>query len=321
MRRGRAVATDVILSPNQPLRAAIEAAEKFSSAAKAANTLRGYEAGWRAFKAWCESTGCTTLPAHAGAVAAYLGALAAAGAKIKTIEHRAAAIGHFHRTVGFVNPTSDPGVRSTLQGIRRIVGSAPKKKAALTADLLAKAARKIPSDLAGLRDRALILLGFAAALRRSELVGLDVADIARHPKGIVLTLRRSKTDQAGEGIVKAVPHGHKLKAVEALDAWLHAAEITSGPVFRGVRGVNKFSWRLSDSQVARIVKKRVAQIGLDPALFAGHSLRSGFITSASDAGAELASIAKHAGHSKIETTFSYVQVADAFRNHSGKKFL
>jgi hypothetical protein len=154
------------------------------------------------------------------------------------------------------NPAAHAGVKATLAGIARTLGSAPAKKTALTADLLAKALRRIPEDLAGLRDRALILIGFAAALRRSELVALDVADIAHHPKGLVITIRRSKTDQAGAGFTKAVPHGRKLGAVRALDAWLAAAGIGAGPVFRGVRGTRVLGRRLCAHQVARIVQKR-----------------------------------------------------------------
>lgn len=303
------------------LTAAIEKAAEFARSAKAKNTLRAYEADWRHFGIWCDSVNCKPLPAHPGQVAAYLGALASGGMRTKTIERRAAAIRHFHKQAGYDNPAAHPGVRATLEGIRRSLGTAPRKKAALTAELIARAVRKIPSDLAGQRDRAIMLIGFAAALRRSELVALDVADVARHPKGIVLNLRRSKTDQAGAGTAKAVPHGHKLRAVAALDAWLAAARIGEGPLFRGVRGNCVFATRLCDHQIARIVKRRAAQIGLDPEAFAGHSLRSGFITSASDAGAELAKTAKHAGHKKIDTTLGYVQVADAFRDHPGKRFL
>ena len=311
---------DLVPAPNLDLDAAAAAACEFAQVSRSANTRRGYASAWRDFENWCAAVAMVALPAAPATVAAYLGALAQR-AKVNTIDHRCAAIRHFHRQAGHDNPCAHPGVKATLDGIRRTLGVAPNKKAALTADLIAKAVRKIPTDLTGLRDRALILLGFAAALRRSELVDLKVNDVARHPKGIVVTLRRSKTDQAGAGIAKAVPHGHKLKAVAALDAWLAAAKISDGPLFRGVRAGAAFATPLCDRQVARIVQKRAAQIGLDPSSVAGHSLRSGFITSASDAGAALAAIAKHAGHAKLDTTLGYVQVADAFRDHSGKKFL
>lgn len=299
--------------------AAIKAAVDFAAASRATATLRAYRSDWRHFTGWCAAYQLAPLPATPATVAAYLAA-AAGKLKLATVKRRCAAIGHFHRQNGHDVPTSHPGVQAALQGIARQLGSAPAKKAALTVDLVAKAVRKIPDDLAGLRDRALILLGFAAALRRSELVALKVNDVARHPKGLLITVRRSKTDQAGAGKIKAVPRG-KLKVVEAIDAWLIAARITQGPVFRSVRGTAVSDKALSGYYVARIVQKRCAAIGLDAKAFGGHSLRSGFITSAADAGAPLAAIAKHAGHAKLDTTLGYVQVADAFRDHSGKRFL
>jgi site-specific recombinase XerD len=300
---------------------AVEAAAEFIAASKADATRRAYASDWRDFAAWCADHGQNELPAAPATVAAYLSALASAGAKVSTIRRRCAAIADAHRRNGHDNPAAHAGVKATLAGIARTLGAPPAKKAALTADLLAKALRSIPQDLAGLRDRALILVGFAAALRRSELVALDIDDIARHPKGLVVTIRRSKTDQAGAGCNKAIPHGRKLHAVHALEAWLAAAKITAGSVFRGVRGDKVLGTRLCAHQVARIVQKRAAAVGLDPTLFAGHSLRSGYISSAAERGASLVSIAAHADHKKLDTTRGYVQIADAFRDHSGKGFL
>jgi site-specific recombinase XerD len=321
---GNALVPTPVSGP-KALEIAQEAALDFIAASKADATTRAYASDWADFHTWCESVTLNPLPAAPATVAAYLGALATAGAKVSTVRRRCAAIADVHRRNGHDNPTSHAGVKATLAGIARTLGAPPEKKAALTADLLAKALRRIPQDLAGLRDRALILIGFAAALRRSELVALDVSDIARHPKGIVLTIRRSKTDQAGIGKTKAIPHWRKLHAVQALDAWLAAAGITTGPVFRGVRGTRVLARvlaaRLCAHQVARIVQKRTAAVGLDPTLFAGHSLRSGYISSAADHGASLQSIADHAAHKKLDTTRGYVQIADAFRNHSGKGFL
>jgi site-specific recombinase XerD len=305
----------------QSLEIAEEAVAEFIAASKADATRRAYASDWRDFAAWCAAHQQVQLPAAPATVAAYLGALATAGAKVSTVRRRCAAIGDAHRRGGHENPAAHAGVKATLAGIARTLGAPPAKKAALTADLLAKALRSMPRDLAGLRDRALILIGFAAALRRSELVALDVADLTRHPKGLVITIRRSKTDQAGAGCAKAVPHGRKLRAVQALDAWLGAAKISAGPVFRGVRGSKVLPARLCAHQVARIVQKRAAAAGLDPSLFAGHSLRSGYISSAAERGASLVSIAAHANHKKLDTTRGYVQIADAFRDHSGKGFL
>jgi len=308
-------------SAAKSLQSAVDAAADFVAASQAAATRRAYASDWRDFAGWCARHTLADLPARPETVAAYLAALASTGGKVRTMERRCTAIGHVHKVAALDNPAAHPGVKAALAGIRRTLGSALAKKAALTAALLAKLLRKIPSDLTGLRDRAMILVGFAAAMRRAELVALVVDDVARHPKGLIITIRRSKTDQAGAGLIKAIPHGRKLHAVEALDAWMEASHITEGPLFRGVRGTTVLREGLCSRQVARIVKKRAAAIGLDPRLFAGHSLRSGYISSAADAGASLLSIAQHAGHAKLDTTRGYVQVADAFRDHSGKGFL
>jgi site-specific recombinase XerD len=311
-----------LVKPADSLAVAQTAAAGFILASKAANTTKAYASDWRDFEGWCTAHGKTALPAEPADVAAYLASLTARGLRTATIRRRCAAIGHHHQRANHDSPCSHAGVKAVLSGIARQLGTAKRKKAALTADLVVKAVRRIPSDdLAGLRDRALLLVGFAAALRRSELVDLNVNDVGRHPKGITLTLRKSKTDQQGEGTIKAVPHGKKLGAVAALDAWMAAAKIIEGPVFRGVRGACVLAARLCDRQVARIVKKRCAMIGLDAGAFAAHSLRSGFITSADAAGETLAKIGKHVGHKKADTTLGYVQVGDAFRDHAGKKFL
>lgn len=313
---------DLVPLPGTPLGQAVDAAKGFIALAKAANTVRAYLSDWRDFGGWCVEVGARALPADPATVAAYCGAIAKDGLAASTISRRLTAIGERHKIAGADNPTSHPLVKATLAGIARSIGAASNKKAALTAELLARILRKIPEDdLEGLRDRALILTGFAAALRRSELVDLNVNDIARHPKGLVITIRKSKTDQEGRGLLKAIPHGRKLRVVEAIDSWLIASRIVEGAVFRSFDQGQLSTRRLSEGQVARVIKKRVAAIGLDARLFAGHSLRSGYITTAADHGAALASIAKHAGHAKIDTTMGYVQVADAFKDHSGNGFL
>ena len=315
------VSDNTLVPAGAELEKSRRATAEFLAAAKAEATRRAYAADWRDFKFWAARNEIDALPATPENVAVYLSSLATTGRKLSTIRRRCAAIAHAHQQAGHDNPAAHTGVRATLEGIARTIGSAPVKKAALTSQTLERVIRKIPTDLPGLRDRALILIGFAGALRRSELVALDVADVARHPKGIVLTIRKSKTDQAGAGKTKAIPHGKRLKPVEALDAWLAASKIAAGPLFRGVCALKVGPDRLCTTQVARIIKARVRAAGLDSRTFSGHSLRSGFITSAADAGAPLQSIADHAGHEKLDTTLGYVQVADAFRDHSGKKFL
>ena len=296
-------------------------AAEFLQAGRAQNTVIAYRSDWADFERWCQSQNLTALPAEPQTIALYLASLPRRGLKASTIKRRRAAIKWAHRHLDTVNPVSHPGVAQVLDGIGRTLGTAPNKKTAITVAVLEKVLRKIPDDLAGLRDRALLLVGFAAALRRSEIVALNVADVTRHPKGLVLRIRKSKTDQAGEGMIKAIPHGKRLKVIVALDAWMKAAKITSGPLFRSARGFTIGTERLRDQQVARMIKSRMRKAGLDSRSFSGHSLRSGFITSAAEAGASLQSIADVAGHAKLDTTRGYMQVADAFADHAGRKFL
>jgi site-specific recombinase XerD len=268
------------------------ATAEFLKSSKADATRAAYASDWRDFESWCSEHGFIAMPAEPENVAVYLSSLATAGRKVSTIRRRCAAIAHVHQSMGASDiPTAHPGVKSVLAGITRKLGSV---------QMLERVVRKIPQDLP--RDRTLMLIGFAGALRRSELVALDLEDVARHPKGVVLTLRRSKTDQAGEGKAKAIPHGRRLKAVAALDAWTAAAGITAGPIFRGVRRSRTLPGRLSTNQVALIIKARARAVGLDPKVFAGHSLRSGFVTTAADFGASLQSIADHAAHKRLDTT-------------------
>ena len=317
------MANDLVPARESSLARAAAAAADFIAAAQADNTRRAYAADWRDFEGWCQVHGLAPLPALPATVAAYLAARASAGsARVSTLRRRVSAIADAHRREGYASPTAPGTVQQTFRGIARTLGSAPTKKAALTAELVAKCIRRIPVDLEGLRDRALILIGFAGTFRRSELVALDLEDVERRPQGIVLRLRRSKTDQAGEGRIKAIPAGKRLRPVAALDAWLAAARITEGPIFRPIaRSGHVGPGRLCDRQVARIVKKRARAAGLDPKLFAGHSLRSGFLTTAGEHGADLRRAADHAHHAKLDTTRGYMQISDAFKDHAGAKFL
>jgi integrase len=178
------------------------------------------------------------------------------------------------------------------------------------------------ATLRGKRDRALLLLGFAGALRRSELVNLDVADLAFSERGLDVTIRRSKTDQEGEGQHVAIPHGSRLKPVEAMKDWLEASGIEAGPLFRPItRGSNLQAGRLTDRSVANIIKGYAASAGLVVADFSGHSLRSGFVTTAADRGADLVRIMDQTRHKDPRTVKGYIRRADRFKNHPGESFL
>lgn len=297
-----------------------DAVAGFAAASRSAATRTAYLSGLRDFAAWCTLDGSAALPATPRTVARYITHLAGLGRTVSTVDQRAAAIAYAHRLAGHDAPTATEEVRSVLAGIRNTLGRRPSKKKALTADLLAQVVKKIPTDMVGLRDRAMILLAFGAALRRSELVALDVADLEQHRRGLLVRLGKTKTDQTGQGRSVAVLSG-KLKVPEAVAAWLAASGIDAGPVFRGLDRGQLAPDRLTGGQFARILKARCAALGIDPASIGGHSLRRGFATSAGDMGADLRRTAGHMRHTKLETTMGYMEDGDLFRENAGKGFM
>lgn len=303
--------------------AAREMIRSYQRASKSASTQRAYRADARVFDAWCREFGFSSLPASPLAVAAFLVHEAERGTKASTIGRRAAAIRYAHRLGKHPDPTDDEDVRSTLKGIRNRIGTAAEGKAPATAEVITRMLAHVPGTLAGKRDRALLSLGFAAALRRSELVALDVADLVDDREGLRLRIRRSKTDQEGAGQEIAVPHGRHLRPVEAVRDWLDSAGISEGPVFRPVsragrvRGVE----RLTDRSVAEMVKRYATAAGLDAREFSGHSLRAGFVTTAAERGAEMTRIMETTRHRDVRTVTGYVRRANLFRGHAGSGFL
>jgi site-specific recombinase XerD len=273
------------------------AAADYARAEKAAATRRAYSKDFKLFRGWCAQRGVSALPASAAAVAAFLACEAERGRRPSSIGRRIAAIRYAHKLAGLVLPTDDERVRATMRGIRRSIGAAPVKKAPATVERILTMVPIADGRLATIRDRALLLLGFAGAFRRSELVALDVADIEEMTEGLRVTIRRSKTDQEGCGNVIAIPRGTMACPVAALKTWLEVASITDGPVFRPIgKGNRVLATRLTDRSVANIVKAHAARVGLDPANFAGHSLRSGFLTSAAARGATIFKMADQSRH-------------------------
>lgn len=313
--------TDVSTNTDISARAA-----DYARSEKADATRRAYRSDFAHFSTWCVSNDRAPLPSSAETAAAYLAHLADSGLKASTITRRCAAITYAHRLAGAEPPTTAEPVKAVLRGIRRRIGVAVERKAPATARALTMMLKRIPPDtLAGKRDRALLLIGFSAALRRSELVALNVNDIETVPEGIVIHVRRSKTDQEGEGREIAIPRGSRLKPVEAIEAWLDTVGTgpeVSRPVFVSIaKGGRLESKRLSDRAVALIVKKWAEAAKLDPALFSGHSLRAGFVTSALEKGADLFKVMSVTGHKRVETLKIYDRRAEAFRDHAGKDFL
>jgi site-specific recombinase XerD len=300
----------------------LEHASSYARAEKAVTTRRAYGSDFAIFSAWCAERHTSPLPACPETVAAFLAWEAQRGTRTSTIGRRCASIKYAHKLAGHPIPTDDERVRATVRGIRRSVGTAPVKKAPATADKVIAMAAAGSGSLADLRDRALLLLGFGGAFRRSELVALDVADLAENADGIVVTIRRSKTDQEGHGTTVAVLRGSIACPVAAVSTWLAAAGISEGPVFRPVkRGGNVSPSRLTDRSVADIVKRRAARLGLDPAVFSGHSLRAGFLTSAAARGASIFRMMDVSRHKSVDTLRGYVREADLFRDHAGSGLL
>jgi site-specific recombinase XerD len=304
-----------LVDPRASVRAYIEAE-------KAVGTRRAYKSDWADFCAWCDTVSLNSMPAEPIAVARYLAQLADRGLKAATIQRHVASIRAAHLAANKEPPTNAEGVKATMRGIRRTLGTRPTKKAPATAEIITKLQAVFPNTLAGHRDRAIVLMGFAAALRRSELVALDVPDIEWRRKGVVLHKRRSKTDQEGKGAFIPVPRGNALRPVDALEAWLNASGITEGPIFRSVhRSGALLEQRLSDRDVARIVKRAVAAAGIDAKVFSGHSLRAGFVTSALDAGVDPLKIMPITCHVKVDTLKEYDRRENDFDTHAGGDFL
>ena len=228
----------------EPLRLAAD----FARASKAPATQEAYGSDFRIFEGWCRTRGLSPLPATPAAIAAFLADEASTGRRPSTLGRRLAAIRYFHRAAGHDTPTTDEKVKAVLSGIRRTIGAAPVRKRAATNDIvLAMVPRG--DTLRELRNRAILLLGFAGAFRRSELVALNVEDLEETPEGILVTLRRSKTDQEGVGRKVAIPRGEVACPVAAVKVWLEAAGITEGAVFRRI--FNKRSQRVDRSPSCR----------------------------------------------------------------------
>lgn len=237
----------------------VDAARDYAEAAQAQNTSRAYASDWKQFTGWCDRYQLQSLPAPAAVVALYLTSLAKRGLAVSTIRRRAAAISRAHRQAGHLSATGDPGVLTVLEGISRVHGAAPNKKTALLRDPLLELIDRIdPATTTGSRDRALLLLGFAVGLRRSELVALRVEDLSPSPDGIEIRIGRSKTDQQGRGQQLLVVYAEPPRPcpVRALRAWLDHAQITDGEIFRRVTRTGAVSSPLTPQTVALIIKTR-----------------------------------------------------------------
>jgi site-specific recombinase XerD len=310
-----------------------EAEAGYARAAQAANTLRGYRSDWRDFTTWCAQHEVGPVPAAPATITAYLADLAGHGAKVGTLSRRLSSIRFAHAVHHAPDPTAHPRVSAVWEGIRRTHGAPPGQAAPLMPpelfDVLAACptirtwrdpARPSEVDLAGARDRALLMVGFVTALRRSELAALSVDAVAEHPNGLVLTLPRSKTNPTGEQVELVVlPRaGNPTRCpVTALSTWLELAGITGGPVFRAVAKNNTASTSgLHPESINTLVQKAVARAGIDPTRYSAHSLRAGFVTYAHLRGASDRAIAHQTRHRSLATIGTYVRVSHAWTDNA-----
>ena len=299
----------------------IDVAKSYIEQSTSSATRKAYKSDFKIFSAWCSLHDVIAVPASAEAVALFLSDQANRGIAASTLTRRTAAIKFAHEALGLETPTSSKLVSSTMKGIRRS-GNAKKQKAPATADRVTDMISYCNNTLAGKRDRAILLLGFAGAFRRSELAALTVADLEVTADGLKVTIRKSKTDQEGVGQVIAIPSGARLMVVKSLNDWLIAAQIYDGHLFCPInKGGTMQPTPLTCKSIALIVKKYAALAGLNEADFSGHSLRAGFLTSAAEAGATVFKLQEVSRHRSIQTLQGYVRSAELFKDHAGSTFL
>lgn len=291
-------------------------------AAKSAATRRVYASAWRGWQAWCTGRGVPSLPATPVLIASYLAERAEAGASASTLDVAVAAIRAAHLDHGLEDPTSDPQLALVRRGLRRTVGIAARHPShPLSVVELGRIVGHIDrATSAGARDAALLLVGFASALRRSELAALTLDDVAWRPTGVLLTVRKSKGDQDGRGQIVAVARGEHAETdpVAALHAWLEVRDRGAGPLFSRIRrGGHVTIQPLSGAALARVLQQRAARAGLSDLNISGHSLRSGHATAAAEAGVGVERIAAQTRHRHVDTLIAnYIRPTEALKTTS-----
>jgi integrase len=302
----------------------IQDARDYATQSKSWNTRRAYKGHWDRFVAFCEQRGARALPASPGTVAVYAAFLARQGRKVSTIEQALAAIGAAHEAAGYDATNKASAVKTVMQGIRRNLGVAPKRKQAITKDMLAALVSPLGKRTKDLRDRALILVGFAGAFRRSELVSLRVEDVEQQERGLLVRVPRSKTDQEGQGQLKAIFYAREkaLCPVRALREWLEASGIDEGYIFQSLTKAGNTTGRpLDGCDVARIIHRLQKQAGLEAFDFSGHSLRAGFVTEATRNKKSDRAIARQTGHKTRKMIDVYSREEEIFDNNAGNGLL
>ena len=293
---------------------------------KAINTVRAYKSDFKDFGLFCAQNGFKSLPSEPKIVSLYLTFLSTKDAKMSTLKRRLVSIGVIHKLKGFYLDTKHPSIIENIMGIKRRKGSIQNgKKPILISSLkllINVIDEQINKEIKKLRDRTIILIGFSGGFRRNEIVSLDYDDLDFVPEGVKINIKRSKTDQFGEGSVKALPYfdNPRYCPVASLKKWINISEINSGSLFRRfLKGSKLSEKRLTDQTVALLIKEYLQLAGIDSKNYSGHSLRSGFATSAAEAGAEERSIMAMTGHKSTEMVRRYIKEANLFKNNALNK--
>ena len=293
---------------------------------KAKNTIRAYKSDFSDFGLFCAKNGFQSLPSDPKVVSLYLTYLSTKDAKMSTLKRRLVSIGVIHKLKGHYLDTKNPSIIENIMGIKRRKGSIQKGKKPLLINNLKKIINAIDeqnnAEIKKLRDRSIILIGFSGGFRRNELVSLDHEDLDFLQEGLKIKIRRSKTDQFGEGSVKGLPYfdSPKYCPVVSLQKWLDISKINSGALFRRfTKGSNLSKNRLTDQTVALLIKEYLKLAGIDSKNYSGHSLRSGFATSAAESGAEERTIMAMTGHKSTEMVRRYIKEANLFKNNALNK--
>ena len=292
---------------------------------KADNTLRAYKSDFKDFGAFCSKHGLNSLPTEPKIVSLYLTHLSK-NSKISTLRRRLVSISMVHRLKGHYLDTKHPIIVENLMGIRRVKGSIQIGKKPILINHLKSIINIIDEQktdqIKKLRDKSIILVGFGGGFRRREIVSIDLEDIEFLPEGLKINVKRSKTDQFGEGMIKGLPYFYNQEycPVVNLKKWLEISKIKSGPIFRRFsKGLSLSNKRLTDQSVVLLIKKYLDLAGIENKNFAGHSLRSGFATVAAESGADERSIMAMTGHKTTQMVRRYIREANIFKNNALNK--
>ena len=292
---------------------------------KAYNTLRAYKSDFKDFGAFCANHGLKSLPTEPKIISLYITHLSK-NSKISTLRRRLVSIGMVHKLKGYYLDTKHPIIVENLMGIRRVKGSIQKGKKPLLINHLKLLINVINEqkieEIKKLRDKSIILIGFSGGFRRNELISIDYEDLEFVPEGLKISIRRSKTDQFGDGMIKGLPYfsNEIYCPIYNLKRWLEISKIKSGPIFRKfAKGLTLTDKRLTDQSVVLLIKEYLNLAGIENKNFAGHSLRSGFATVAAESGADERSIMVMTGHKTTQMVRRYIKEANIFKNNALNK--